>query len=374
MIPRARFALLGLGLSLALPSILPAQTPGDLVDRYLQAEMTKRMIPGLQVAVVRHGRIEKLASYGMANLELGVPVTNDQLFQINSTTKSFTSVGVLMLAEAGKFRLDDPIGEHLNGLPASWHDVTIRQLLNHTSGLPDVIDNPMTGTMLARTVPDALGLLADKPMMFPRGTSWSYNQTNYMLLGMLIEAKSGMPWPEFCLKRELAPLGITQARWGDARTVVPGRASGYTKYNTAGGEVKLLDQVENTWYEFDPFLYTAAALNLSAKDFATWVIGLLDGKLVSRASLEEIWTPTKLADGTVFHLEGTPLGYGLGWPLFDRAKHRAVGGSGGVRAGFYVYPDDDLTVIVLTNLMGAQPDDLIEGVARIYIPDLAAAQ
>ena len=356
--------------SLAAPA--HAQDVSGKVDRYLQDEMAKRAIPGLQVAVVRHGRLEKLASYGKANLELDLPVTDDLLFQINSTTKSFTSVGVLMLAEAGALALDDPIGKHLDGLPAGWGEVTIRQLLSHTSGLPDIVDNPMSGTMLARTVPDALRLLGPKPTMFPRGTAWSYNQTNYMLLGMLIEKKSGLSWPEFCLQRELAPLGITAARFGDARTVVPGRASGYTKYDTSGPQVKVLDRVQNTWYEFEPFLYTAAALNLSARDFATWVIGLLDGKLISRASLEAIWTPTRLADGTIFHIEGTPLGYGLGWPLFDRARHRAVGGSGGVRAGFYIYPDDDLAVIVLTNLMGAEPESLIEGVAGIYLPDLAA--
>lgn len=367
-----RLAVLALGLTVAPRAPVLAQDQGAAVDRYLQAEMARRGIPGLQVAVVRHGRIEKLASYGKANLELEVPVTDDLLFQINSTTKSFTSVGVLMLAEAGQLALDDPIGKHLEGLPASWRDVTIRQLLSHTSGLPDIVDNPMSGTMLARNVPDALRLLGPKPMMFPRGTSWSYNQTNYMLLGMLIEAKTGMPWPEFCLTRELAPLGITRARFGDARTVVPGRASGYTKYNTSGEKVTVLDQVENTWYEFEPFLYTAAALNISARDFATWVIGLLDGKLISRKSLDEIWTPTRLADGTVFHLPDTPLGYGLGWPLFDRAQHRAAGGSGGVRAGFYVYPDDDLAIVVLTNLMGAEPEALIEGVAAIYLPDLAA--
>jgi CubicO group peptidase (beta-lactamase class C family) len=354
---------------IALPALLAGQDRSSQVDQYLRSEMASRKIPGLGLAVVRGGRVEKATSYGMANLELGIPVSDSTVFQINSTTKSFASVAVLMLAEAGKFRLDDPIGDHLDSLPAAWRPATIRQLLNHTSGLPDVIDNPTTGTLLARNVPDALTLLAPKPMMFARGTQWSYNQTNYMLLAMLIEKKAGMTFPEFCLERELRPLGITRAAFGDSRHVIPGRASGYTKISTAGGKVAMLPAVQNTWYEFEPFLYTGAGLHLSAADFGRWVAALLQGKLISRKSLEEIWTPTKLADGTVFRLGGA-LGYGLGWPLLDRPRHRAAGGSGGARAAFFVYPEDDLAVVVLTNLQGAGPEALVEGVAAIYLPDL----
>lgn len=362
---------LALCLAILLPSgALRAQDRSSAVDAYLRAEMANRKIPGLSVAVVQGGKIEKLASYGRANLELDVPVTDETLFQINSTTKSFAAVAILMLVEAGHARLDDPIGNHLDGLSASWRPATIRQLMNHTSGLPDIVDSPTTGTLLARNAPDALKLLADKPLMFGRGTSWSYNQTNYMLLALLVEKKTGMPFEQFCLERQLAPLGIARAVFGDSRHVVPGRASGYTKYNTAGGKVSALDRVQNTWYEFEPFLHAAAGLHVSARDFGTWLTGLLGGKLISRKSLEEIWTPTRLADGKVFHVEGTPLSYGLGWPLIDRPRHRAAGGSGGARSGFFVYPEDDLAIVVLTNLVGAQPEELVEGVAAIYLPAL----
>ncbi|MFN0177840.1 MAG: serine hydrolase domain-containing protein [Gemmatimonadales bacterium] len=362
---RSAFAL-----TATLAATLPAQNRSAEVDQYLTAEMARRSIPGLAVAIVRHGKVEKVRAYGKASLEHDASVTASTPFQINSTTKSFAAVATLMLVEAGKFRLDDPIGTHLEGLPATWRVITVRQLLNHTSGLPDVLDNPNSGTMLARTAPDALELLADKPLVFPAATSWSYNQTNYMLLAMLIEQASGMPFERFCLERELAPLGITSATFGDARAVVPGRATGYTKFRIVDGQPRPLDRIEHTWYEFDPFLYTAAALNISARDFGLWIAGLLAGKLVTRASLEEIWKPTRLADGSIFHHAGSPFAYGLGWPLIDRPAHRAAGGSGGARAGFFVYPDDDLAVVVLTNLQGAQPEQLVEGVARIFLPAL----
>lgn len=139
--------------------------------------------------------------------------------------------------------------------------------------------------------------------------------------------------------------------------------------STTGGQVRRLDHLETTWYEFEPFLYTAAALNITARDFGAWVAALLGGRFVSRRSLEEIWTPIKV-NGETFHLPGTPIGFGLGWLLLDRPRHRAAGGSGGVRSGFFIYPDDDLAVVVLTNLMGAQPEELVEGVANVYLRHL----
>lgn len=365
---RLAFLVLAIGLETS-PTAGRAQDHSAKVDAFLAAEMAKRNIPGLAVAIVREGRVVKVASYGKANLELEVPVTERTVFQINSTTKSFSSVAVLMLVEAGMLRLDDPIGDHLDSLPRSWRAVTIRQLLNHTSGLPDVVDQANGGALLARNVGAALRLLAEAPLLFKPASKWSYNQTNYMLLGMLIEKKSGMPFAQFCLEKEFKSLGITGAAFGDARVVVPNRATGYTKYSNVPGPPTVLDRPQNVWYEFEPILYTAAALNLSAKDFATWLAGLLGGKLISRQSLEEIWKPTTLADGTTVHLGG-PRGYGLGWPVVDRKKHRAAGGSGGARAGFFVYPDDDLAVIVLTNLSGAGPESLVEGIAAIYLPGL----
>lgn len=365
--------LLAAAIAAVVPSARPAaaQDRGAAVDAFIRTEMERRGIPGLALAVVRGGRLEKVASYGQASVEFGVPVRDETLFQINSTTKSFAAVAVLMQVEAGRIALDDPIGRHLPDLPQAWRAVTIRQLMSHTSGLPDIVESPMTGTMLARTVPDALRLLADRPMMFAAGSSWSYNQTNYMLLAMLLEKLTGKPFAELCRTAFFEPLGLGTPVFGDARAVLANRATGYTRLSTTGGQVRRLDHLEVTWYEFEPFLYTAAALNISARDFGAWVAALLAGKFISRKSLEEIWTPVKV-NGETFHVPGTPIGFGLGWPLLDRPAHRAAGGSGGVRAGFFIYPDDDLAVVVLTNLMGAQPEELVEGVANVYLRHLEA--
>ena len=122
------------------PDATPAQKAG--VERVVRDMMRKRNIPGLQVAVIRHGRIAMLGAYGVANLQDKVPVTDDTVFSINSATKSFTGVAVMQLVEDGKLALDAPVSRYLEGLPAAWQPVTIRQLLTHTSGLPDILIAP----------------------------------------------------------------------------------------------------------------------------------------------------------------------------------------------------------------------------------------
>jgi len=166
------------------------------VDSYLHDEIAKRHIPGLALAVIRHGRIEKLSTYGYANAEFSVLVGRSTRFQVASITKEFTSVALMMLVEAGQVKLDDPIGAHLDNLPESWWGLTIRQLLNHTTGLPDIINK--ASESLADTPDEAIKLLRDKPMEFAPGSQWSYNQTNYLLLQLLIERLSGMSFEKFC--------------------------------------------------------------------------------------------------------------------------------------------------------------------------------
>ena len=338
---------------------LPAQVPGDSVDAYLKREMATRKIPGLAVAVIRENRVEKIAGYGLANVEFKVPVTPATLFQVASATKPFAGVAMMMLVEQGKLSVDDSIGRHLPDLPPSWRKVTVRQLLTHTSGLPDVIVSPNTGGLLARTLPEALRVLGSKPFDFEPGTNWRYNQTNYMLIAGLIERLSGRTFEQFCREKFFAPLGRTTPAFGDARAVLAGRATGYTTMRFDNDKFRIVDEIQTTYYEYEPFIYTAAGLNLSAEDLAAWIIAVGQEKFVTRTGLDELWRPLKMAK--VDHPQ-----VGLGWGLLDRPQHRAAGGVGGNRAAFFIYPDDRLAVVVLTNLQGADPVSLVEGVARLY--------
>jgi len=265
----------------------------------------------------------------------------------------------MTLVEAGQVRLDDHIGAYLNNLPANWREITIRQLLGHTSGLPDVIDG--ASEPLAATPEEALRLLEAKPMDFVPGSKWAYNQTNYLLLSLMIEKVSGEPFEKFCKMRLFAPLNLTTPSFGLQR-VIEHRASLYTDIiPNSGPPPKHLDHLELSTGKMVPMLYSAGGLNISIEDFAHWLIAVLDGKIISRASLETLWTPAPLSDGSRFE------NYGLGWWLVPRGSHPEAGGNGGARAAFAVYRQDDLAVVVVTNLQGSEATSLVEGVAKKYL-------
>lgn len=335
--------------------------PVKKAQAFIEKQMNERHVPGAQVAVVHKGKVVLSKNFGKASLQFDLPVTSTTLFTLNSATKSFTGVAVVQLAERGLIDLDDPIGDHLaKVLPEAWHPVTIRQLLTHVSGLPDIV-NQATGKLV-----DGLGEVEawDKvktlPMQAPPGSTFSYNQTNYLVLGLLIQKKSGMPFTEFIQKNQFDPLKMTHTQYGDSRFLVKNLAQAYFVADDKGEDYR------PTSSEFPEFLWTAAGLCTSADDLAKWLIALDEGALFkSKDSLKTLWTPGRFSNG-----EQAP--WALGWPASQRAEHRWVGGIGGGRAAFFVYPDDDLAVIVLTNLAGSAPESWIEGIAKAWIPALPA--
>jgi CubicO group peptidase (beta-lactamase class C family) len=340
------------------------------VDSYVRDEMTKRQIPGLALAVIRHGRIEKLATYGEASLEFSVPVTATTLFSVASVTKTFAAVGIMTLVEAGQLRLDDTVGTYLAELPVSWREVTIRQMLSHTSGLPDILIKH-SADPIAETPEATIQLLRDKPMDFAPGSQYQYNQTNYMLLGMLIEKLSGLPYAKFCETRLFAPLKLNGPRFGDTRKLIIGRATIYTPYRfDADGTPTQMDHLDVLNYKSPPMIYPANGLNISVADFANWLVALMNGKVISKASTEMLWTPVRLNDGTLSEFPpsaGPWRSEGLGWLLIPNPIHPAAGGTGGPYAAFVVYPKDELAIAVLTNTQGSQPDSLLDDISRQYL-------
>ena len=160
------------------------------VDALLKREMKERGIPGLQVAVVQHGKIVLLKSYGIANVQDSVPVNNRTIFAINSCTKAFAGVAIMQLVEEGKVELSAPISRYVDGLPIAWQPITIKQLLTHISGLPDinnVFNSPTQGLGELGNEATAWEKVKSMPMQFTTGEQFSYNQTNYVLLGKIID-------------------------------------------------------------------------------------------------------------------------------------------------------------------------------------------
>lgn len=274
-----------------------------------------------------------------------------------------------MLVESGKLHLDDDIGQYLDGLPTNWRTIPVRRLLNHTSGLPDIAIDQYTTNKIAETTEEALKLLRDRPMDFTPGTDWRYNETNYMLLGMLIEKLSGQSFVQFCTERMFKPFDVKAAVFGDSRAIVKNRATVYTPFRFGKGRPVLLDHLEVLNYEFPPMSYPADGLNISITNFAAWLVALLNGKIITQISLDQIWQPAKLKDGSTPERPATPSiwrRYGLGWVLKLDSSHPMAGGTGGLRAAFFVYPKDKLAVIVLTNGQGTRPESLADDIAHRY--------
>lgn len=350
MYSRGIMMLIGFAIGVSMVS-----ATSDRIDSIVRGEMAKRNIPGAQVAVVRSGRVVYAKSFGKCSLQFDLPVKNSTLFTLNSATKPFTGVAIMQLVEKGLLNLEDPIGKHLSGLPEAWRGVTIRQLATHVSGLPDIVDQKIG--KLVGDLPDeeAWAKVQTMPMEFPTNTKYSYNQTNYLLLGRLIDKLSGQPFVRFIQANQFQVVGMKNTAYGDARDVVPRLTQTYRLDEVDG---KVIHRPVGS--EFPHFLWTAAGLCASAEDVAKWAASLMSRKLLQSGSLREMWRLGTLADGR-------QASWVVGWPAAQRAAHRWVAGIGGGRSAFFVYPEDDLAVVLLTNLAGASPEEWIEQISREYI-------
>jgi len=333
----------------------------DKVDDYVRRQMRGRNVPGVSVAVVQEGKVAKIRGYGLANVELAVPATAETVYQLASVTKQFTATAVMMLVEEGKIDLDETITRYLEGLPAAWGEVTVRHLLNHTSGIKSYTGLPDFAKSFRKdyTKDELIRLVADLPLEFAPGERFSYNNTGYFLLGMLIEKVSGKEYGTFLKERIFDPLGMTRTRVNDLTAVIPNRATGY------GWSPKGL---RNGEYVSPTQPYAAGALVSTVTDLVKWDAALDGERLLKRATLLRMWRPTRLNDGKTHD-------YGFGWSLgLYRTRPRVHHGGGIPGFSTYVarYPEERLTVIVLANSETANAGSLADGIAAFYIPALVA--
>ena len=347
--------LVSLALSLAVLAV--AQTgasPADPVDQYVRAEMQRQHIPGLALLVARDGKMVEAQGFGLANVELQVPVKPETVFQSGSVGKQFTATAVMMLVEEGKIRLDDPITMYLKDAPPKWNQVTVSELLSHTAGFTDYPDN--FDFRKDYTEDELFKVIAGIPLAFPPGTKWSYSNLGYATLGILIHQVTGKFYGDFLQERIFQPLGMTTTRVMSEADIIPNRAAGY---RLVKGELKNQEWVA-------PTVNTTAdgSLYFSILDLAKWDAALYTEKLLKRSSLEEMWTPAKLSNG-----QPNSGDYGFGWSIGNVRGHRVLD-HGGAWQGFKThisrYVDDKLTVVVLTNLGDAEPGVITEHVAGMY--------
>lgn len=334
------------------------------VDRFVSDYISRKQIPGVAI-LVRVGGVTVVAKgYGLANVEHGVPVKPETVFQSGSVGKQFTAMAVAILAEEGKLALDDPVDKHLT-VPATWKGITIRHLLTHTSGLGDYPED----LSLQRDYTDnqLLRMITAQKLAFAPGAKWSYSNLGYVTLGMIIHKASGESYGDFLAERIFKPLGMTTARLISEVDIVPNRAAGYV----------LQDGVLKNQSWVSPSLNATAdgSLYFTVNDLARWDEAFDTQKLVSANMYRQIWAPVKLADGMT-------AGYGFGWSLRTLNSGERVQEHGGAWQGFATYigrylgqtPKDRITVVALANRAGADVSYIAHVVAGMYRPELAPAR
>ena len=369
MMNRVRFGVLPSALLAVFAGAAP-QEPSDImarVDDVIRIEMQRQKVPGVALGIVRKGKVIAAKGYGYANVELSVPVTAETIFQSGSVGKQFTATAVMLQVEDGKLALDDSITKYFTDAPPSWRPITVRHLLTHTSGIPDYeteAANLGDGVQVVDyrrdyTEEQMTKIAYGMPLKFPPGSHWSYSNTGYVLLGILIHKVSGRFYGDVLKDRVFTPLGMKTARVISEADIVPHRAAGY---RLVKGDLKNQEWVS-------PSLDSTAdgSLYLSMLDYIAWDRGLRAHAVLKSQTWAQIYTPVTLTSGKTYP-------YGFAWDV-DESQGQPWYHHGGSWQGFKTYISrylaDDLTIVVLTNLADADPDRFVDDVARTLDPRLA---
>lgn len=307
------------------------------------------------VLVAQSGKPLLAKGYGMANAEWSIPVTPDAKFRLGSITKQFTAMAVLLLAEEGKLSVDDPVRRHWSEAPAAWRDITVHQLLTHTSGifnytaLPAYVRNMRQGKSPA----EILKQLEDRPLEFAPGTQMKYSNSGYLLLGLIIEKVSGMSYAEFVRQRIFLPLGMHDTGYDSDTTVIPRRASGYERIGSQLRNAPFLDM---------SIPHAAGALYSTCLDLLKWDAALREQRLLNADSYRRYFTPEK-------------NDYAYGWIV--RERNGAVwqshgGGINGFSTMIIRVPAKQLLVVALANVAPSQAGRLAEDLAALALGEQRA--
>jgi D-alanyl-D-alanine carboxypeptidase len=317
-----------------------AQLVGRL-DSLARAWIASAPAAGATVAVVKGSDTLLLQAYGERNRETHVPATTGTVYRIGSVTKQFTSAAIMQLVEQGRMALTDPVTKYLPQYP-QWSGVTIRHLLNHTSGIHSYTSNrSWADTWAQELTPAQIVAFVEKDTLdFSTGAGWRYNNTGYVLLGMVLEKVTGQPYAEYMRSRFFTPLGMRSASYCPTTPTDSAYAAGYDLRNGAVQPTRLLNMSHP---------YAAGALCMSVPDYLRWQAALTGGRVVKPATYALMSASDTL-------LNGKPTAYGFGLAPSAAGAHRGVTHNGAVN-GFNAeqtwYPDDSLRVVVFTNTVGA---------------------
>ena len=322
------------------------------IDRIAAGVMEQRGVPSASISVVEGGKLVYTHAYGKAHIDPDVDATPAMRYSIGSISKQFTAAAILLLQEQGKLSLNDAVGKYVPGLTRG-NEVTIRQVLSHTSGYQDYWpeDYLMTPMMKPATAEQILNVWATKPLDFEPGTQWQYSNTNYVIAGLIVEKVSGEKLMDFLVEHVFRPLGMKSVWDSTEEKLTSTDASPYVR--AALGPLRTAPKEGRGW------MFAAGELAMTPHDLALWDMSLISRSILSAESYKEMFTEIKLKDGKSTH-------YGLGVFIEDDNGHRTIEHSGEV-TGFVsdniVLPDDGVAVAVLTNHMASGASQIARLVA-----------
>ncbi len=364
---RFSFAILLVALafgSLPVWSQAPAAPEfGPRVDAIAQDVIAKLGVPSASVAVVKDGRLVYANTYGAARLEPRVAARPAMRYAFGSISKQFTAAAILLLAEQGKLSLDDPVSRFVPNLTRG-NEITIRQLLSHTSGYQDYWPQDYVMPMMLQPVSaqSILDRWARKPLDFDPGTRWQYSNTNFVLAALIVEKVSGTPFFDFLRGKIFQPLGMQTVFDIDQGRLPDSDPAGYLRY--ALGPSRPAPKEAKGW------LFGAGQLAMTADDLAKWDISMIEQRLLKPASYKAMQT-------TVLLNNGVATGYGLGVSIGNPGGHRAISHGGevsGFTASNVVYPDDRAAIVVFTNQDAAgAASDISQRIAQMLFTTEDAA-
>jgi CubicO group peptidase (beta-lactamase class C family) len=331
------------------------------IDSLARDFIAVRGAPGLSLAVLRGSDTIVMSAYGYANRETKQPSTPATVFRIGSMTKQFTSALIMRQIERGTLSLDDDMATYLPDVQLHGHRVTIRQLLNHTSGIHNYTesaewakhqDDDVTPTQI-------VAFVAADSFDFAPGTKYRYNNTGYVLLGMILEKVTGVPYAELLQREIFTPLGLRETSYCPSRPTDPSFARGYDVGR---------DGVTPAPYRNMTHPYAAGAICSTARDFLRWQRALANGRVVTPQSYAMMTTPGSLENGT-------RLTYGFGLEVVQIQNHSGImhgGSTPGFTSGGFVFPADSVNIVLLTN-SNASPSSLALSIVRVLfdIPTVA---
>lgn len=319
------------------------------LDRQAQAYFDQNYFNG-SVLVAKDGKTLLAKGYGMANFEWNLPNAANTKFRLGSITKQFTSMVVMQLQEKRKLKVEDLISKYIDGAPDRWKAITIHHLLTHTSGVPNFTSFPdYVKTMVVPSPPsESLKRFIDKPLDFDPGTKWSYSNSGYILLGIIIEKTSGMKYEDCVRQNIFEPLGMKDSGYDWNGTVLANRASGYER-----GPKEL----RNASYIDMSIPHAAGALYSTAEDLKKWDEGLMTEKLLPKAALDKMFTPFK-------------NNYAYGWSVEQKDGKQVISHGGGIN-GFATMivrvPSERLLVVALANVLPGEPGKLADDLRKLAL-------